>query len=221
MIEHLITQAYADRHVRVITVYAQNPDGSTPDDINCNHWRNAYHLTSFMTRDPMGATQRYVPGNAFPSNVVIDQHGNIYDVLYGSESGLTTLTNDLDAISRRRVCKSLRRPSHPPPRASVHDTTPLRPRQNFPERLHRGPRLFARRARRGGRSVRARDCLQSPGSGRRRTRSRTRRWRRTARTTSIRISTTTTSSRSPNASTRRSRLRHGGFSSASMLRADV
>ena len=98
MIQHLITEAYADRHVRVITVYAQNPDGSTPDDVNCNHWRNAYHLTSTMTRDPMGATQRYVPGNAFPSNVVIDQHGNIYDVLYGSESGLTTLTSDLDAI---------------------------------------------------------------------------------------------------------------------------
>ena len=39
-----------------------------------------------------------MPGNAFPSNVVIDQNGNIYDVLYGSESGLTTLTSDLDAI---------------------------------------------------------------------------------------------------------------------------
>ena len=98
MIQSIITEGYADRGVRVITVYAQNPDGSTPDDTNCNNWRTAYHLTSHMTRDPMGATQRYVPGNAFPSNVVIDQHGNIYDVIYGSETGLTTLTSDLDAI---------------------------------------------------------------------------------------------------------------------------
>ena len=98
MIESIVTQGYAARGVRVITVYAQNPDGSTPDDTNCNHWRTAYHLTSHMTRDPSGATQRYVPGNAFPSNMVIDQNGNIYDVLYGSERGLSTLTSDLDAI---------------------------------------------------------------------------------------------------------------------------
>lgn len=98
MIEQLITQGYADRGVRVVTVYAQNPDGSTPDDTNCNHWKSSFHLTSHMTRDPMGSTQRYVPGNAFPSNVVIDQNGNIYDVLYGAERGLTTITSDLDAI---------------------------------------------------------------------------------------------------------------------------
>lgn len=98
MIQSLITDAYADRGVRVITVYAQNPNGGTPDDTNCNNWRTRFHLTSHMTRDPNGLTQVYTPMNAFPSNLVIDQNGNIFDVLYGSESGLTTMVSDVDAI---------------------------------------------------------------------------------------------------------------------------
>ncbi len=98
MIEQLITQGYGDRGVRVITVYAQNPDGSTPDNTHCNMWKNAYHLSSHMVTDPAGLTQIYTPMNAFPSNVIIDQNGNIYDVLYGTERGLTTMTSDLDAI---------------------------------------------------------------------------------------------------------------------------
>ncbi len=99
MIERLVTQAYADRGVRVITVYAQNPDGSAPaNDTFCLRWRDQFHLTSHMTRDPTGLTNVYTPGNAFPSNVIIDQNGNIYDVMYGTERGLTTLVADVDAV---------------------------------------------------------------------------------------------------------------------------
>jgi thiol-disulfide isomerase/thioredoxin len=98
MIQSLITEDFADRGVRVITVYAQNPDGSTPDDTNCTHWKNQFHLTSHMLRDPNGDTQRYVPMNAFPSNVIIDQNGNIYDVLYGTERGLSTMVSDVEAV---------------------------------------------------------------------------------------------------------------------------
>jgi hypothetical protein len=95
-IESMVTQAYHDRHVRVLTVYAQNPDGSTPDNAHCTNWKNAYHLTSRMLRDPMGLTQVYTPMNAFPSNLVIDQNGNIADVITGADLG--TMTADLDAI---------------------------------------------------------------------------------------------------------------------------
>lgn len=99
MIERLVTQGYADRGVRVITVYAQNPDGSAPtDDMYCLRWRDQFHLTSHMTRDPQGLTNVYTPGNAFPSNVIVDQNGNIYDVMYGTERGLSTLTSDIDAV---------------------------------------------------------------------------------------------------------------------------
>jgi thiol-disulfide isomerase/thioredoxin len=98
MIQSLITEDYADRGVRVITVYAQNPDGSTPDDTNCTHWKTQFHLTSHMLRDPNGLTQVYVPMNAFPSNVIIDQNGNIYDVLYGTERGLSTMVSDVEAV---------------------------------------------------------------------------------------------------------------------------
>jgi thiol-disulfide isomerase/thioredoxin len=107
MIESEITQGYAARGVRVLTVYAQNPDGSTPTPDHCMGWQTGTQrpsssprgpLTSTMLMDPDGLTQVYTPMNAFPSNVVIDGNGNIYDVIYGVERGLTTLTSDLDAI---------------------------------------------------------------------------------------------------------------------------
>ena len=60
MIQHLITEAYADRGVRDHGVRAESRR-RTPDDINCNHWRTAYHLTSHMTRDPSGATSATCP----------------------------------------------------------------------------------------------------------------------------------------------------------------
>jgi thiol-disulfide isomerase/thioredoxin len=98
MIEQLITEGYASRGVRVITVYAQNPDGSTPTPTHCNMWASAYGLTSHLTIDPQGLTNVYTPGNAFPSNLVIDQNGNIYDIGYGLDTGLTAMRADLDAI---------------------------------------------------------------------------------------------------------------------------
>ena len=98
MIETMITQGYAGRGVRVITVYAQAPDGSTPTAAQCLTWQTTYSLTSHMTFDTMGVTNVFTPGNAFPANVVVDEKGDIYDIVYGTSSSLTTLDSDLNSV---------------------------------------------------------------------------------------------------------------------------
>lgn len=98
MIQELITEGYRDRGVRVITVYFQNPDYSPPTMRYCNQWRDSFGLTNTMVIDPMGVTQIYVPGLAFPANLIVDRHGRIRYRQYGTSSGLSDLRDALDAV---------------------------------------------------------------------------------------------------------------------------
>ena len=96
IIQRDITAAYAARGVRVISVYAQNVDAGTPTINECTAWRDRYRLTSHMVIDPAGLTARWTPMNAFPTNIIVDQNGIIYDVIYGSD--LPRITDDLNAV---------------------------------------------------------------------------------------------------------------------------
>jgi hypothetical protein len=105
MIEQQITQGYGPRGVRVINVYAQNPDGSTPTLNHCQGWVTGAErspsqpaLTSHVVMDPQGLTQAYLPtmGQGFPTSIVVDNTGTINDVVVGGD--LARVTGDLDAI---------------------------------------------------------------------------------------------------------------------------
>jgi hypothetical protein len=105
-IESEITQAYASRGVRVLTVYMQNPDGGPPSADHCMGWQTGAErpssmphgsLSNTMLMDPGGVTQVYTPGNAFPWYLVIDQRGHIVDVR-SSENALANLIADLNAL---------------------------------------------------------------------------------------------------------------------------
>lgn len=97
-IERYITQGYAARGVRVITVVVQKPDRSVADAAFCNAWRSNYSLTSTMATDPRMATGRYFPDMTLPSNMIVDRQGTIRWRTNGTSAGLAAMRAALDEV---------------------------------------------------------------------------------------------------------------------------
>jgi hypothetical protein len=105
MIESMITQAYASRGVRVLTVYVQDPDGSPPTAAHCIGWQNGTErpssspnvpLTSTMLMDPDGLLASYTPSYTLTPIFVIDERGIYVDMPF--ELPLAELRYDVDSI---------------------------------------------------------------------------------------------------------------------------
>ena len=97
-IERSITQGYAARGVRVVTVVAQKPDRSTADASFCNVWRTNYTLTSTMAFDPRMETSRYFPGMTLPASVLVDRRGVIRWRSGSASAGLAATREAIDAV---------------------------------------------------------------------------------------------------------------------------
>ena len=84
----------ASRGVRVITVYAQDPDNGPPELTHCVGWENGTEraapynapLTSHMVMDPTGMLSTFLPSGVFPSFIIVDQTGVIYDDSISNEN---------------------------------------------------------------------------------------------------------------------------------------
>jgi thiol-disulfide isomerase/thioredoxin len=96
MIQRLITEGYAGRGVRVVSVMAQNLGGEAPTADRCRNWQHAFRLTSHMALDSRGLTQVYFPMMAFPANILVDRRGQIVYRAYGASAGLSELRDAID-----------------------------------------------------------------------------------------------------------------------------
>jgi Redoxin len=99
VLEAQLVRPYAERGVRVVTILVQNSDRSAITSTQCtNLWQNRYNLTIPVLMDPRQTLSPFYPGLAFPGNLIVDRNGRIRFRQYGSEMGLTSIRNALDAV---------------------------------------------------------------------------------------------------------------------------
>lgn len=98
MIEQYITQGYAMRGVRVISIVVQKPDRSAADATFCNTWRTTYGLHSTMAFDPRMATAPYFAGITLPASILVDRRGVIRHRVMGASAGIAATRAAIDEV---------------------------------------------------------------------------------------------------------------------------
>lgn len=98
LLEEHLTQAYADRGVRVIQILIQDENYRVPTERFCNNWVSRYGLTNTQLLDPEQISNIYFPDNSLPSTIIVDRQGVIRFRENGVSDMLGNLTNKLDEL---------------------------------------------------------------------------------------------------------------------------
>lgn len=97
-IQSQIIERYAGMGVRFVQILVQNVDRTAISAGTCNAWVSRYGISFPELMDPTFLTSPYVPGNAFPGNVIVDRRGRIRWREYGSDTGLMSIRNAIDDV---------------------------------------------------------------------------------------------------------------------------
>lgn len=98
IMDDLITQAYADRGVRVIQILIQDEVYAEPSQSFCEGWVDRYGLTNIELRDPTQVTNVFFPDGSLPSTIIVDNQGVIRFRENGVSNELINLRNKLDEL---------------------------------------------------------------------------------------------------------------------------
>lgn len=98
LLEEYLTQAYADRGVRVIQILIQDENYRVPTERFCNSWVSRYGLTNTQLLDPEQISNIYFPDNSLPSTIIVDRQGVIRFRENGVSDMLGNLTDKLDEL---------------------------------------------------------------------------------------------------------------------------
>lgn len=96
--EELINEAYGPLGVRVVVVYIQDASYDTPDQADCQGWKDTYGLSNAVVYDPAQETNLYFPSGSIPANLIVDSRGVIVHREYGVSPQLQTIRAKLDQL---------------------------------------------------------------------------------------------------------------------------